>query len=74
MTIKQGNKFKIERVTQPYSYLSQRMSAMGLVVGAEIEVRNIAPLGEPIEIKSRGYNLSLRRDELSRLTLAQIND
>ena len=72
MNIKPGNKFRIDSVTEPYSYLSQRMSSMGLVVGAEIEVRNIAPLGEPIEIKSRGYNLSLRRDELNRLTLAQL--
>jgi ferrous iron transport protein A len=43
---------------------------MGLVRGALIEVANIAPFGGPVEIKCKGYNLSLRKDELSRLELS----
>ena len=36
---------------------------MGVVPGAEIEVVRIAPLGDPVEYRVRGYRLSLRRSE-----------
>ena len=34
---------------------------MGLTKGTEVYVRKVAPLGDPIEIKVRGYELSLRK-------------
>ncbi|KGE72056.1 FeoA family protein [Spirochaeta lutea] len=37
--------------------------SMGLTPGEEIHVTGIAPLGDPIEIELRGYNLSLRKAE-----------
>ncbi|CAN5299269.1 ferrous iron transport protein A [soil metagenome] len=43
--------------------LVQRLLEMGLTEGEEIEVVRHAPLGDPIEIHIRGYNLSLRRSE-----------
>lgn len=36
---------------------------MGLVKGADIKVERMAPLGDPIEIKVKGYSLSLRKEE-----------
>ena len=36
---------------------------MGLTKGVEIYVRKVAPLGDPIEITLRGYELTLRRDD-----------
>lgn len=41
----------------------RRMLDMGLVRGAEITVIRRAPLGDPIEFRLKGYNLSLRREE-----------
>ena len=41
----------------------QRLLEMGLTVGAEFEVVRFAPLGDPIDIKVRGYHLSLRKRE-----------
>ena len=41
----------------------KRLLDMGLVKGAEIIVERVAPLGEPIEVKIKGYNLSLRKEE-----------
>ena len=41
----------------------RRLMEMGLTRGAEFEVVRYAPLGDPIEIRLRGYNLSLRRAE-----------
>ena len=40
-----------------------RLMKMGLLVGTPIELIRFAPLGDPVEIKVRGYHLSLRRHE-----------
>lgn len=40
-----------------------RLLEMGLLPGTRIEVVRYAPLGDPVEIKIRGYNLSLRKHE-----------
>lgn len=39
----------------------RRIMDMGITKGAEINVRKVAPLGDPVEITVRGYELSLRR-------------
>ena len=39
----------------------RRIMDMGLTKGVEVYVRKVAPLGDPIEITVRGYELSLRR-------------
>ncbi len=43
--------------------LRQRILDMGLTKGAEVTVRKVAPLGDPIEVTVRGYELSLRKAE-----------
>ncbi len=39
----------------------RRIMDMGITRGVEIYVRKVAPLGDPVEIKVRGYELSLRK-------------
>lgn len=41
----------------------RRIMAMGITKNSEIYVRKVAPLGDPVEITVRGYELSLRRDD-----------
>jgi Fe2+ transport system protein FeoA len=41
----------------------ERLMEMGLVPGTALRVVRFAPLGDPIEIEARGYNLSLRHAE-----------
>lgn len=41
----------------------ERLMELGLVAGTTVHVVKFAPLGGPVEIKIRGYNLSLRRTE-----------
>jgi Fe2+ transport system protein FeoA len=43
--------------------IKRRLLDMGLVRGGTISVERIAPLGDPIEIKVKGYMLSLRKGE-----------
>ena len=41
--------------------LKRRIMDMGITKGVEIFVRKVAPLGDPMELNLRGYELSLRR-------------
>ncbi len=43
--------------------LAERLAAMGITVGAEVEVVRRAPLGDPVDFRVRGYHLSLRKRE-----------
>ncbi len=41
--------------------VKRRIMDMGLTKGVEVHIRKVAPLGDPIEITVRGYELSLRK-------------
>lgn len=43
--------------------LKRRIMDMGITKGVEIYVRKVAPLGDPVEINVRGYELSLRKND-----------
>jgi ferrous iron transport protein A len=44
-----------------------RLMEMGLLVGTPVELVRFAPLGDPVEIKVRGYNLTLRKHEAEQI-------
>jgi ferrous iron transport protein A len=44
-----------------------RLMEMGLLVGTPVELVRFAPMGDPVEIKVRGYNLTLRRSEAEQI-------
>jgi len=60
--MKPGQKGKILRV-RAVGAVTRRIVDMGVIRGTPIEVVKIAPLGDPIEVKVKGYNLSLRKEE-----------
>ena len=43
--------------------IRRRLLDMGVVAGAEVEVQRVAPLGDPVEIRVKGYSLALRLEE-----------
>ena len=43
--------------------LKRHIMDMGITKGSQIYVRKVAPLGDPVEITIRGYELSLRKDD-----------
>ncbi len=47
--------------------LRQRLQEMGLVRGTPVRFVRVAPLGDPIEIRVRGYHLSLRRQDAEQI-------
>ena len=58
--IKIGGRAKVVKV-HGEGALRRRIMDMGITKGVEIQVRKVAPLGDPIEITVRGYELSLRK-------------
>ena len=44
-----------------------RLMEMGLLVGTPVEVVRFAPLGDPVELRVRGYNLTLRKHEAEQI-------
>ena len=50
----------------------KKLLAMGLTPGTEFKVTRFAPLGDPVEIKLRGFSLTLRKDEASVLQIEKI--
>jgi ferrous iron transport protein A len=44
-----------------------RLLEMGLLVGTPVQLVRFAPLGDPVEIKVRGYHLTLRRQEAEQI-------
>ena len=51
----------------------ERLEEMGITPGENVMVVRYAPLGDPIEIKIRGYLLSLRREEAERIEVALLS-
>ena len=47
--------------------LRRHLMDMGITKGCEIHVRKVAPLGDPVEITIRGYELSLRKSEAEKV-------
>ncbi|MDD6254899.1 MAG: ferrous iron transport protein A [Eubacteriales bacterium] len=43
--------------------VKRRIMDMGLTKGTEVYVRKVAPLGDPVELTVRGYELSVRKDD-----------
>lgn len=43
--------------------LVKRLSALGCIEGTEIEIKRIAPLGDPIIINFKGFNLAIRKKD-----------
>ncbi len=54
--------------------LRRRLLDMGLTPKTKIFVRKVAPLGDPMEIKLRGYELTLRLEDANRIDIMEIEE
>ena len=69
MTLKDtqpGEKVKIVKLNGEGA-TKRRIMDMGITKGIEIFVRKVAPLGDPIEVNVRGYELTLRKSEAEKI-------
>lgn len=70
--IKVGKRVKVLKV-EGEGALKRRIMDMGITKGVEIYVRKVAPLGDPIEINLRGYELTLRKADSQMIIVEAIN-
>lgn len=59
-----GNTVTIQKLVGTGA-IKRRIMDMGLTKGTSVYVRKVAPLGDPVEITVRGYELSLRKQDAS---------
>ena len=52
--------------------IKRRIMDMGITMGVEIKVQKVAPLGDPIEITVRGYELTLRKADADMIEIEKI--
>ena len=50
----------------------RRIMDMGITKNTEIYIRKVAPLGDPIQINLRGYELSIRKDDAKNISVERI--
>ena len=65
---KVGDTVKVARINGAGA-LKRRIMDMGVTKGTEIYVRKVAPLGDPLEVTIRGYELSIRRADAEMIEL-----
>ena len=65
--MKAGEIGKVAGYAKGGSAYREKLLAMGLTRGTEFSVVRVAPMGDPVEIKVRGFSLTLRKDEASSL-------
>ena len=51
--------------------LKRRIMDMGITKGVSVYIRKVAPLGDPIEVTVRGYELSLRKGDAASIEVAE---
>ena len=63
-----GETVKVQKLTGE-GPVKRRIMDMGITKGVEVYVRKVAPLGDPIEVTVRGYELSLRKADAEMIVI-----
>lgn len=71
--IKPGHSAKLVSVMGG-SQIKKRLTELGLTRGAVVAVERVAPMGDPMDIKLRGYRLSLRKEEAVHVVVTPVNE
>ena len=69
--LKPGEHGKITKIGA-IGQIKRRLMDMGVLVGEKVKVEKIAPLGDPIEVTIKNYNLSLRKKEAEGISVEAI--
>ncbi|MCM1007705.1 MAG: ferrous iron transport protein A [Ruminococcus flavefaciens] len=66
-----GDTVKVKKLTGEGA-VKRRIMDMGITKGVEVTVRKVAPLGDPIEVTVRGYELSLRKADAEMIEVEKV--
>lgn len=70
--MKEGEKGIIKSFNSD-SELKIRLMGLGFIKGSKVELKKIAPLRDPIDVKIKGYDISLRKNEARNIEIELIN-
>jgi ferrous iron transport protein A len=71
--LKKGQKAKVVFLNTTDKSLRRRLMDMGITEGVQIKIKKIAPLGDPIDIELRGYELCIRKTDMSMIDVEVIS-
>ena len=71
--LRPGERAVIKQVRMSAPHVRQRLLELGMTKGAAIELIRVAPMGDPIEVKVKGYRLSLRKLEAEAVLVRREN-
>ena len=70
--VKCGQTVRVKKI-QGEGPVRRRIMDMGITKGVEVYIRKLAPLGDPIEVTVRGYELSLRKADAENIEVEECN-
>lgn len=70
-TLQPGDSGVVEKILAMDPKFKMRLLELGLLKGTSVEMIRYAPLGDPIEIKIRGYRLSIRKEEAESVVISK---
>ena len=74
MTLKDSNPGMVVRIDSVgESNLKNRLMTMGLIPGTRVEILRSAPMGDPIAIRLRSYNLAMRKDDAAQIQVSLLS-
>lgn len=65
--LKVGQKAIVLKINEENKAIKRHLLDMGITRGVEIEIKKIAPMGDPIDISLRDYELCIRKEDLSKI-------
>ena len=70
--LKVGQKAIVLKLNEENKVIRRHLLDMGITRGVEIEIKKIAPMGDPIDISLRDYELCIRKEDLSKIEVEVI--
>ena len=71
--LRPNDRARLSGFTETGRAYRKKLLSMGLTPGAELTVKRIAPMGDPVEISVRGFSLSLRKAEADALLVEKLS-
>ena len=67
-----GQRAKVLKLTEENKAIRRHLLDMGITRGVEITIKKVAPMGDPIDLQLRDYELCLRKEELKKIEVEVI--
>ena len=67
-----GQKARVLKLNEQNKAIRRHLLDMGITRGVEITIKKVAPMGDPIDIQLRDYELCLRKEDLSKIEVEVI--